>query len=120
MIIPSTNTAVEYDLQRLVAAGLRGVTWHPGRFFVEHTDLSDDDKMPMARKIPIFNDFSDEAIDPLDRMLFTFAAYNAGPGNTARAACTWAMTCSSQHRCQCSSLAEAAGGETASGGQGRA
>lgn len=43
MIIPSTNTAVEYDLQRLIAAGLRGVTWHPGRFFVEHTDLSDDD-----------------------------------------------------------------------------
>jgi maleate isomerase len=43
VIIPSTNTAVEYDLQRLVAAGLRGVTWHPARFFVEHTDLSSDD-----------------------------------------------------------------------------
>lgn len=43
VIIPSTNTAVEYDLQRLIAAGLRGVTWHPARFFVEHTDLSDDD-----------------------------------------------------------------------------
>jgi maleate isomerase len=43
VIIPSTNTAVEYDLQRLVRAGLRGVTWHPGRFFVEHTDLSSDD-----------------------------------------------------------------------------
>ncbi|MCO5320701.1 MAG: hypothetical protein M9922_04820 [Microthrixaceae bacterium] len=43
VVIPSTNTAVEYDLQKLSAAGLRGVTWHPGRFFVEHTDLSDDD-----------------------------------------------------------------------------
>jgi membrane-bound lytic murein transglycosylase MltF len=29
--------------------------------------------------------FSDEEIDPLDRILFSFAAYNAGPGNTARA-----------------------------------
>lgn len=43
VIIPSTNTAVEYDLQKLAAAGLRGVTWHPARFWVEHTDLSDDD-----------------------------------------------------------------------------
>lgn len=43
VIIPSTNTAVEYDLQKLAAAGLRGVTWHPGRFYVEHQDLSDDD-----------------------------------------------------------------------------
>lgn len=42
VIIPSTNTAVEYDLGRFLQAGLRGVTWHPGRFFVEHTDLSDD------------------------------------------------------------------------------
>jgi membrane-bound lytic murein transglycosylase MltF len=29
--------------------------------------------------------FSEEEIDPLDRVLFTFAAYNAGPGNVARA-----------------------------------
>ena len=43
LIIPSTNTAVEYDAGRLMAAGLRGVTFHPGRFFVEHTNLSDDD-----------------------------------------------------------------------------
>jgi maleate isomerase len=42
VIIPSTNTAVEYDIGRFQAAGLRGVSWHPGRFFVEHTDLSDD------------------------------------------------------------------------------
>ena len=29
--------------------------------------------------------FSDPAIDPLDRALFSFAAYNAGPANIARA-----------------------------------
>ena len=29
--------------------------------------------------------FSEEDIDPLDRVLFSFAAYNAGPGNVARA-----------------------------------
>jgi membrane-bound lytic murein transglycosylase MltF len=29
--------------------------------------------------------FSEDEIDPLDRILFSFAAYNAGPGNTARA-----------------------------------
>ncbi len=43
VIIPSTNTAVEYDLGRFLAAGLRGVTWHPGRFFVEYTNLSSDE-----------------------------------------------------------------------------
>jgi membrane-bound lytic murein transglycosylase MltF len=29
--------------------------------------------------------FSSQAIEPLDRILLSFAAYNAGPGNTARA-----------------------------------
>ena len=29
--------------------------------------------------------YSDEAIEPLDRVLFSFAAYNAGPGNMRRA-----------------------------------
>ena len=29
--------------------------------------------------------FSDKEIDPLDRVLFSFAAYNAGPGNIAKA-----------------------------------
>ena len=32
VIIPSTNTAVEYDLQKFM---LDGVTWHPSRFWVE-------------------------------------------------------------------------------------
>ena len=40
VIIPSTNTAVEYDCQRIIP---RGVTWHFSRFMIEHTDLSDDE-----------------------------------------------------------------------------
>ncbi len=40
VVVPSTNTSVEFDCQRLVP---RGVTWHTTRFYVEHTDLSDDD-----------------------------------------------------------------------------
>ena len=39
VVIPSTNTAVEYDCQRILP---RGVTWHTTRFMIEHTDLSDD------------------------------------------------------------------------------
>jgi maleate isomerase len=41
VIIPSTNTAVEYDCQRILP---RGVTWHFGRFMIEHADLSSDDQ----------------------------------------------------------------------------
>ena len=40
VIIPSTNTAVEYDCQRIIP---RGVTWHFSRFMIEHADLSDDE-----------------------------------------------------------------------------
>ena len=32
VIIPATNTGVEYDLQKF---NLDGVTWHPSRFWVE-------------------------------------------------------------------------------------
>ncbi len=40
VIIPSTNTAVEYDMQKI---NIPGVTWHPGRFWVESPDLASDD-----------------------------------------------------------------------------
>lgn len=40
VIIPSTNTAVEYDLGKIA---LPGVTWHPGRFYVESPALDTDD-----------------------------------------------------------------------------
>ena len=35
VIIPSTNTGVEYDLQKFI---LDGVTWHPSRFWIELKD----------------------------------------------------------------------------------
>ena len=41
VVIPSTNTAVEYDFQRIIP---RGVTWHTTRFLIEQTDPSDDEK----------------------------------------------------------------------------
>ena len=40
VIIPSTNTAVEYDCQRIIP---RGVSWHFSRFMIEHADLSTDE-----------------------------------------------------------------------------
>ena len=40
VILPSTNTAVEYDLQRV---RIPGVTWHPSRFWVEAPTLNSDD-----------------------------------------------------------------------------
>ena len=40
VVVPSTNTSVEYDCQRFLP---RGVSWHTTRFYIEHTDLSDDD-----------------------------------------------------------------------------
>ena len=38
VVIPSTNTSVEYDFQQLIP---RGVTWHTSRFLIDHPDLSD-------------------------------------------------------------------------------
>jgi maleate isomerase len=40
VVVPSTNTSVEYDCQRIVP---RGVSWHTTRFLITHTDLSDDE-----------------------------------------------------------------------------
>jgi maleate isomerase len=39
VVIPSTNTAVEYDCQRFLP---EGVTWHFARFWVNQPDLSSD------------------------------------------------------------------------------
>ncbi|MBS0536691.1 MAG: Asp/Glu racemase [Proteobacteria bacterium] len=41
VVIPSTNTAVEYDCQQI---RIPGVTWHFSRFIVELPNLSDDDR----------------------------------------------------------------------------
>ncbi len=40
VIVPSTNTAVEYDSTKVLP---RGVTWHPSRFWVESPTLDSDD-----------------------------------------------------------------------------
>ena len=39
VLIPSTNTGVEYDLQKFA---LDGVTWHPSRFWIELRDWADE------------------------------------------------------------------------------
>lgn len=39
VLIPSTNTGVEYDLQQF---GLSGVTWHPSRFWIELRNWADE------------------------------------------------------------------------------
>ena len=39
VIIPSTNTGVEYDLQKFC---LDGVTWHPSRFWIELRNWADE------------------------------------------------------------------------------
>jgi len=39
VIVPSTNTAVEYDMQKIKVPG---VTWHPSRFWVESPVLDSD------------------------------------------------------------------------------
>ena len=40
VVVPSTNTSVEYDCQRVIP---RGVTWHTTRFYIESPDLSSDE-----------------------------------------------------------------------------
>lgn len=39
VVIPSTNTGVEYDLQKFA---LEGVSWHPSRFWIELRNWSDE------------------------------------------------------------------------------
>ena len=40
VVIPSTNTSVEYDFQNIIP---RGVTWHTSRFLIDNPDLSSDE-----------------------------------------------------------------------------
>ena len=39
VVIPSTNTGVEYDLQKFI---LDGVSWHPSRFWIELRNWADE------------------------------------------------------------------------------
>jgi len=40
VVIPATNISVEYDCQQFLP---RGVSWHYGRFFIDHPNLSSDE-----------------------------------------------------------------------------
>jgi len=41
VVIPSTNTGVEYDLQKFA---IDGVTWHPSRFWIELRNWADEEE----------------------------------------------------------------------------
>ncbi|TRX55021.1 Asp/Glu racemase [Thalassomonas sp. M1454] len=54
VIIPSTNTGVEYDLQKF---GLDGVTWHPSRFFIELRNWADEMEKTGEHENDVFERF---------------------------------------------------------------
>lgn len=56
VIIPSTNTGVEYDLQRF---GLDGVTWHPSRFWIELRNWADEVAKTGDNENTVFERFLD-------------------------------------------------------------
>ncbi len=54
VLIPSTNTGVEYDLQKF---GLSGVTWHPSRFWIELKNWADEVKKSGDDENTVFERF---------------------------------------------------------------
>ena len=54
VIIPSTNTGVEYDLQRF---SIDGVTWHPSRFWIELGDWADEADATGQNENQVFENF---------------------------------------------------------------
>ncbi len=54
VIIPSTNTGVEYDLQKF---NLDGVSWHPSRFWIELRNWSDEVKSTGEDSDTVFERF---------------------------------------------------------------
>jgi maleate isomerase len=56
VIIPSTNTGVEYDLQKFV---LDGVTWHPSRFWIELRNWADESNATGEDSNTVFERFLD-------------------------------------------------------------
>ena len=54
VVIPSTNTGVEYDLQKF---HLDGVTWHPSRFWIELRNWSDEVKATGEDSNTVFERF---------------------------------------------------------------
>lgn len=56
VIIPSTNTGVEYDLQKFA---LEGVTWHPSRFWIELRDWATESEQTGDNENTVFERFLD-------------------------------------------------------------
>ncbi|WP_101759089.1 Asp/Glu racemase [Oceanicoccus sp. KOV_DT_Chl] len=56
VLIPSTNTGVEYDLQKF---GLDGVTWHPSRFWIELKNWADEKAATGDSENVVFERFLD-------------------------------------------------------------
>jgi len=56
VIIPSTNTGVEYDLQKFK---IDGVTWHPSRFWIELRNWADESQSTGDDENTVFERFLD-------------------------------------------------------------
>ncbi len=56
VLIPSTNTGVEYDLQKFA---LEGVTWHPSRFSIELRNWADENAKTGEGMDSVFERFLD-------------------------------------------------------------
>jgi len=54
VIIPATNTGVEYDLQKFI---VQGVTWHPSRFWVELREWAREVEQSGKPVDDVFEDF---------------------------------------------------------------
>ena len=52
VLVPSTNTAVEYDLQKVIP---RGVTWHVARFMINNVN----DTLSNLSRIGIFSEMAE-------------------------------------------------------------
>ena len=56
VLIPSTNTGVEYDLQKFA---LDGVTWHPSRFLIRLRNWADESAASGDDENKVFERFLD-------------------------------------------------------------
>jgi len=62
VLVPSTNTGVEYDLQKFA---LEGVTWHPSRFWIQIANWADESKRSGDDFNTVFERFLDALRDEL-------------------------------------------------------
>jgi maleate isomerase len=62
VLVPSTNTGVEYDLQKF---SMDGVTWHPSRFWIEIANWADESERSGDDFNTVFERFLDALRDEL-------------------------------------------------------